>query len=112
MIPVTFLSILLSVPPAFGDHKFKDKMVLRAGSSAVIEIPFVGCPLPDVNWAFKGGRLPDARRFKTDVIYGMTSMTMAKVVLSDTGDYSLTITNPHGKCSLTIKVIVLGKLLL
>ena len=84
-------------------------MVLRAGSSAAIEIPFYSCPMPEVTWKFKGGRLPDTRRFKTDVIYGMTSMTMAKVVLSDSGDYTLTLQNDHGKATMTIKLIVLGQ---
>ena len=84
-------------------------MTLRSGASAALELPFTGCPQPEVKWTHKGGRLPDSRRFKIDTIYNMTSMTMAKVVKADAGDYNLTLANPYGKVSWNVKLTVLGK---
>ena len=81
---------------------------MKAGSSAVIEIPFTASPQPTVTWKYKGGKLPDARRFKEDTIWGMTSMCMSKLAKSDAGEYNITLENPHGKISLNIKLIVLG----
>ena len=85
-------------------------MILRAGTSAAIEIPFVAAPMPDAKWTYKGSNLPDNRRFKTDTIMGMSSMTMAKVVRGDSGKYQLTLENKFGKDTFTIELVVLGKL--
>ena len=88
---------LLPVAPKIGDHDYKNKLVLRAGTSAAIEIPFVAAPMPDATWTYKGSSLPDNRRFKTDTIIGMSSMTMAKVIRSDSGNYQLKLENAYGK---------------
>lgn len=97
------------VAPSFGKHEVSDKLTLRAGSSAVLELPFKASPQPEVSWSFKGSRLPDARRFKEDTIVNMTSLTMSKVQASDAGEYMLTLKNAHGSCSFSIKLTVLGK---
>ena len=99
----------VTVPPEFGKHDFKDKLTLRAGSSAALELPFTASPQPEVTWKWKGGRMPDLRRFKEDTIESMTSLTMAKVTKADAGEYSVTIENKHGKATFTIKLSVLGK---
>ena len=99
----------MAVAPCFGHHDYKDRIVLRAGTSTVLEIPFTGCPAPEAEWKFKGSRLPDARRFKVDTIVNMTSLSMAKVVRSDAGKYTLDLSNDHGKATFTITVVVLDK---
>jgi len=38
----------------------------------------------------------------------MTSLTMAKVVLKDAGNYKVTLENENGQASFTVKLIVLG----
>ena len=99
----------ISVPPKFEKHDYKEKIVLKSGASAVLELPFSSSPQPEVTWAFKGGRLPDARRFKHDTIRKMTSLSMAKVVKSDAGEYSVVLENKYGKASFSIKLVVLGE---
>lgn len=99
-----------AVPPKIGDLAFKDKIILKAGSSTAIEIPFVGCPQPSATWQFKGGKLPDPKRFKVDTIANMTSMTLAKAVRSDSGKYTINLQNEFGKANVTIEVVVLGRL--
>ena len=40
----------------------------------------------------------------------MTSLTMAKVVLKDAGNYKVTLENENGQASFTVKLIVLGRI--
>jgi hypothetical protein len=61
--------LTFAVPPTIGDHAYKDKIILKAGQSLAIEIPFAGSPQPTAEWKYKGGKLPDARRFKVPVAY-------------------------------------------
>lgn len=82
--------------------------MLKAQSSAVLEIPFTASPEPTVEWKYKGGRLPDSKRFKDDTVAGLTSLSMSKVVKSDAGEYSLTIENKLGSATFRIKLIVQG----
>ena len=86
-----------------------DTLTLKASQSTAIEIPFSGYPQPDVTWTFNDKKLPDPKRIKTETIIGMSALTMAKVLRNDTGSYKITVTNEHGECSFTIRVIVLGK---
>jgi len=73
-----------------------------------VELPFTANPMPKVTWTYNHGNLPDAKRFKSQTISGMTSLTMAKVVLKDAGDYKVTLENENGQASFTVKLIVLG----
>ena len=96
------------VTPSFGKHDYGDKLVLKAQSSAVIEIPFSASPEPTVEWKYKGGRLPDSKRFRDETVSGLTSLTMSKVTKSDQGDYTLTIENKLGKATFSMKLIIQG----
>lgn len=107
---MNFFADFIPVPPKIGDLSFKDKIILKAGSSTVIEIPFTGSPKPAATWQFKGGKLPDQKRFKVDTIVNMTSMTMSKVIRSDSGKYTVGLQNEFGKANVTIEVVVLGRL--
>jgi len=98
-----------AVPPTFGDHKHSEKLTLKAGSSSAIEVPFSGSPQPQVTWKYKGGKLPDSRRFREETIRNMTSLTMSKVVKTDSGEYSVGLENPFGRSILSIKLVVLGE---
>lgn len=106
-----YLPIIATVLPSFGKHDYGDKLVLKAQSSAVLEIPFAASPEPTVEWKYKGGRLPDSKRFRDETaMAGLTSLSMSKVVRQDAGEYSLTVENKLGKATFTIKLIVQGRL--
>ena len=92
-----------------GDHEYQDRFVIKTGASAVIEIPFYGTPEPEVKWQYKGGRLPDARRFHVDTIKGMTSLSIAKAKKEDVGAYTLLLKNVHGKATFSIELVILGQ---
>ena len=94
--------------PTLGKHDYGDKLILKAQSSAVIEIPFSASPEPSVEWKYKGAKLTDTRRFREETVPGMTSLSMSKVTKKDAGDYSLTLQNQLGKATFTIKLIVQG----
>lgn len=99
---------LLTAPPKFDFTEVEDNIILKAGSAKVIEIPFNAHPMPEVKWKFNGGSFSDARRIKSETIYGMTSLTMAKVQRKDSGEYKLNVENKYGKATHTIKITVIG----
>jgi len=104
---VLLICVLFAAPPKFGGD-IKDTLTLNAGASHVLELPFSANPMPKVTWTFNDGNLPDAQRFKSQTIIGMTSLTMAKVVLKDAGNYKVTLENENGQSSFTVTLIVLG----
>ena len=103
-------SLPLLAPPKFL-KEIDETITLKVGASTAIEIPFSAYPMPKVQWRFNGGKLPDPRRFKPETIIGMTSMTIAKVVRKDSGQYTLALENEHGKCDCKFTLVVLGRLL-
>ena len=89
--------------------KYRDGMVINAGTSAVLEVPFSGCPQPMADWKWNSRSLPDPRRFDVDTIRNMTTLRMSKVKMSDAGEFSLSLSNKNGSANLKVIVTVLGK---
>ena len=96
------------VPPSFTKDKMEDTLILNAGQSSVIEVPFSGCPQPKVTWTYNGGNLPDKKRTKTETIRNMSALTLSKVIRKDAGNYTIALSNDHGKMEMTVKLIVRG----
>jgi len=101
--------ISIALAPKIGDHAYKDKLILKAGTSAVIEIPFVGSPVPTIVWQYKNGKLPDTKRFKTETVVNITTLKLTKVIRTDSGKYTVALENEFGKTNVTIEVVVLDK---
>lgn len=96
--------------------EFSDTLILKAGASSVIEVPFVANPKPKVEWTWRSRARPDAEpsspqspRFKPDLVAGLTSLPIAKVKRDDAGDYQVVITNELGQVSVSVQLIVLDK---
>jgi len=100
---------MLTVPPRFTKQLAETTLTLPVGCSTAVEVPFAASPPPKVTWSLNGGKLPDPKRFKTDTISAMTSLTIAKVVRKDAGKYTVVVENEHGKCELAVTLVVLGK---
>jgi len=101
--------VVVVVAPRFTKALTETTVTLPVGGSTVVELPFAASPPPKVTWSFNGAaKLPDAKRFKTDTISAMTSLTMAKVVGKDAGVYSVSVENEHGRCQLDVTLVVLG----
>jgi len=103
-----FCFLFVTVPPRFTKDVAEKTLTLPVGSSSAVELPFAASPQPKVTWTFNGGKLPDQKRFKTDTITAMTSLTMAKLVRKDAGRYSVSLENEHGKCELAVNLVILG----
>lgn len=88
--------------------KYLQPLILKAGTSAAVEVPFSGSPQPKVTWWFNGQVLRDNRRVRVETIHNLTSLVISRAERSDAGTYSLTLDNQFGTSNLTVKVIVLG----
>ena len=90
-------------------EKIDDTVYLKAGETHSIQVPFSAYPMPKVSWKFKGGRLPDARRFMEETIIGLITLRLSKVQRTDSGDYTLHVENEFGSTSCKVKVVVTGE---
>lgn len=94
-------------------EKFEDTIILKAGASTVVEVPFTASPKPSIKWTWKApteGAPETSPRFKPDTaIAGLTSLPMSKVKREDAGDYTVVIANELGETSVTVHLIVLDK---
>nr|VZI40615.1 unnamed protein product [Spirometra erinaceieuropaei] len=93
-------------------EKFEDTIILKAGASTVVEVPFMASPKPTVEWTWKSpveGSQPTTPRFKPDVAPGLTSLPLGKVKREDAGDYTVVIANELGESTVTVHLIVLDK---
>lgn len=96
-------------PKLLVDKSFKESLTVHANKSVIIEVPFSGSPQPAVTWQYNNGRIPDPTRISWESIYGMTALTLSRARRADTGSYSLTLSNDHGKATLAVKVKVVDK---
>ena len=90
----------------------EETRILKAGQGTAIEIPCSGYPQPKVTWQYNEATLPNVKRIKEETIIGMTSLTVTKVVRTDSGSYTVTLENEYGHASFTVTLIVLGECLL
>ena len=88
--------------------KYLEPLVLRAGTSAAVEVPFAGSPQPKVTWLVGAQPLRDVRRVRVETIYNLTTLVLSRAERSDAGTYTLSLENQLGTSNLTVKVIVLG----
>lgn len=94
-------------------EKFSDTIVLKAGNSAVVEVPFTASPKPSIKWTWKSpveGASEASPRFKPETaMAGLTSLPLSRVKREDAGDYKVEIVNELGDVSVTVHLIVLDK---
>ena len=99
---------MISAPPKFLKGDMDDELTMKAGASTVLEFPFSANPQPKITWTYNDKTFPDKKRMKSQTINNMTSMTLAKAIRGDSGNYKATLTNECGDCSFTVKITVLG----
>jgi len=90
--------------------KYLEPLVLRAGTSAAVEVPFTGSPQPKITWMVGGQVLRDVRRVRVETIYNLTTLVISRAERSDAGTYTLSLENQFGTSNLTVQVTVLGKI--
>lgn len=79
---------------------------VRAGDPLEINIPMNGAPEPTVEWEIDGQALKPTSRIETMTKNEITSLKIPVSKRSDTGMYKITATNPYGKDSADIDVLV------
>jgi hypothetical protein len=100
---------IVAAAPKLGDYE--TSVTMKAGTTKSVEIPFSAHPAPQVTVAFQdGGAVRDTQRIK------MAGVEERKSVLSfgdaeraDSGVYTVTLANAHGKATATVTLTVLGK---
>jgi len=92
--------------------KYLEPLVLRAGTSAAVEVPFTGSPQPKITWMVGGQVLRDVRRVRVETIHNLTTLVISRAERSDAGTYTLALENQFGTSHLTVQVTVLGTILL
>lgn len=102
-------ALTIACPPVITTDKYAQTVHLRESDSVAFEIPFKANPQPDVSWKYNNKDVVTSRHLSMDVIYNMTSLCLASVKVADSGTYTLTLQNEHGKVVLNIKVVVTGR---
>uniref|UniRef100_A0A670HYW5 Titin n=1 Tax=Podarcis muralis TaxID=64176 RepID=A0A670HYW5_PODMU len=92
--------------PAFDiDNEMRKTLVVKAGGSFTMTVPFRGKPIPNVMWS-----KPDTdlrTRASIDTSDNRTSITVEKATRNDSGKYTLTLQNIVSTATLTLVVKVL-----
>jgi len=88
--------------------RYLEPLVLRAGTSAAVEVPFVGGPQPKVTWQVGGLAVRDHRRVRVETTHNLTTLVISRAERSDAATYSLSLDNQLGSAHLAVQVVVLG----
>uniref|UniRef100_A0A672I810 Titin n=1 Tax=Salarias fasciatus TaxID=181472 RepID=A0A672I810_SALFA len=87
------------------DSELRKGIVLKAGGSVRINIPFKGRPTPEIRWTKDEGDLTD--KAVVEKALHFTQLSIDSCDRSDSGKYNLTLTNSSGTVSELVSVKVL-----
>ena len=97
-------------PKAFGFVNGQKEMVVKAGDTLRIVVPFQGSPKPNTNWSKVGQDiLKEDDRLKFEISQTEAVLIAPNATLKDTGVYNCTLRNDFGSERVAIKVTVLDK---
>lgn len=88
----------------------KNLIVVRAGENVLLDAEVFGKPLPKVSWKRDGVPLVLAEGMKMAQKKHVHMLELYSVTRKESGDYTITAENINGSKYATIKVKVLGKL--
>lgn len=102
--------LIVEIPPQLKlDKKYDSQIVLKAGQMTIFEVPFNGWPVPTIAWTFKGQPLTTDKRILEETISGLSCIHVKSSQRSDTGIYSVEISNDLGTVSADIDLLVVDK---
>lgn len=87
------------------DSELRKGIVLKAGGSVRISIPFKGRPEPEIKWTKDEGNLSE--KPVVEKAHNFTQLSIDSCDRSDSGKYTLTLTNSSGTVSEFVAVKVL-----
>lgn len=82
---------------------------IRAGQNFEFDVPVQGEPPPIKEWTVKENVVLNTDRIKVNNEDYNTKLRIVDAKRSDAGKYTLTAKNIHGRDSVTVTVVVLGK---
>jgi len=109
LIFLVFVRLVSTAAPEFSTEQIHESLTLKEGETVIMELPYSASPAPRVTWEFNGRPLVSSRRVTVDVIHNMTSAGIGHVEMADAGTYTVTLENPYGKSTCSIRVKVFGK---
>lgn len=86
-----------------------EPVIVNAGTSLVLEVPFTGSPQPRVIWKYNNLLLQESYRVGTSTVHNLTSVDIRRIEKSDAGIYTILLENEHGSARIDVEVTVLGK---
>lgn len=98
-----------SVAPKLDLSRVRDTIVVKAGTTFHIDIPFKATPLPSVDWSKDGTHLESTTRVKIETTEFGTVLTAKNCVKADEGVYSVRVRNAGGEATAKIRVVVEDK---
>uniref|UniRef100_A0A669D936 Titin n=1 Tax=Oreochromis niloticus TaxID=8128 RepID=A0A669D936_ORENI len=87
------------------DSELRKGIVLKAGGSVRINIPFKGRPTPEIKWTKDDGNLTE--KPVVEKAHNFTQLSIDSCDRSDSGKYTLTLTNSSGTVSEFVSVKIL-----
>lgn len=103
------MSIVVTVPPKItSDLSIRDMTVI-AGEPFTITVPYTANPKPRPNWSINGEEVLTGERIKFETTDVASQFINKKAKRSDTGTYTIYLTNTVGTDSASCKVLVVGK---
>lgn len=94
--------------PSFDKALLQD-LTVKAGNRISYNIPIEASPRPTAKWQINGKTIESSNRVDMSVTNSQVSFDIPFSVRSDTGRYTLTLTNDLGSFSASANVTVLGK---
>ncbi|XP_053200690.1 twitchin-like isoform X3 [Panonychus citri] len=96
-------------PPKIDSGFHLRDLVVMAGEQFNIRVPFNGYPLPKAEWLINGTIVVPDDRVYSEVNVAFTILTNKKAKRTDSGGYTLRLSNPEGTDSCTCRVQVVDK---
>uniref|UniRef100_A0A3B4ACV2 Titin n=1 Tax=Periophthalmus magnuspinnatus TaxID=409849 RepID=A0A3B4ACV2_9GOBI len=87
------------------DSELRKGIVVKAGASVRIHVPFKGRPLPEIKWSKDEGDLPERAVVEKALMF--TQLCIDSSDRNDSGKYTLSLTNSSGTVSEVVSVKVL-----
>uniref|UniRef100_A0AAR2J785 Titin n=1 Tax=Pygocentrus nattereri TaxID=42514 RepID=A0AAR2J785_PYGNA len=95
----------LEAPEIHLDSELRKGIVVRAGGSVRINVPFKGRPTPEINWTKDEGELSEKAVIEKGLNF--TQLSIDSCDRKDSGKYTLTLQNSSGSVSEFVAVKVL-----
>nr|XP_006823012.1 PREDICTED: titin-like [Saccoglossus kowalevskii] len=96
-------------PKLMLDVKYRDTLILKAGTTFRIDVPYKASPIPTIKWSKDGVPLQSSWRIRLESTEDHTAITVKDTDRSDGGHYTLHLTNEAGSDTANINVQVLDK---